>query len=308
MTRSLNDIAKAKFAYVESDGVGFRRAARILQSVWRERAGLPIGEHYGRPLGSRLPADVAERDLSNYLTPGIRDVVREELTGASDAQLYSKPRIFNDLLSSQPLCFNLFGELKLNPDLATTVFNSLRPGSVKTVTLIGFEYSPERSSERFTRDRSAFDVFVEYETVGGGRGFIGIEVKYHESLQEPAATHRPRYDEVAALMGCFESQSLSKLHRAPLQQLWRDHLLAGSMVNDGALGYAEGSFVVIYPVGNTFCRSAIQEYRKCLTNSSTFDAWTLEEVVSTLSLATSDTWVEVLRERYLDFTRLNGIK
>ena len=302
--RNIDSIARAMSAYVESDGTGFRRAARTLQSLWRERSSLPMGEHKGEPLGSRLPADLAERDLVNYLTPGIRKVVREELASASDSQLFAKPRIYNDLLSSQPLCFNLFGELKLDLGLATSVMKALRPEAIGTVTGVLFEYSPGRSSERFTGDRSAFDVFVEYDALKGGRGFIGIEVKYHESLQEPAATNRPRYDEVAAEMGCFHDASLPILHDAPLQQFWRDHLLAGSMISDGALGYTEGAFVVVYPAANTCCRSAVRKYRECLKDASTFDAWTLEEFVGILSHNTSEPWVDDFRGRYLDFRKL----
>ncbi|QDG52136.1 hypothetical protein FIV42_15710 [Persicimonas caeni] len=39
-----------------------------------------------------------------------------------------QPRIFNNLLSSQPLCFNLFGELQQNLELATEVFRTLAEG------------------------------------------------------------------------------------------------------------------------------------------------------------------------------------
>lgn len=304
MLKNLDSIAKATFAYVESDGAGFRRAARTLQSLWRERSNLPMGEHKGVPLGSRLPVDIAERDLVNYLTPGIRKVVKDELAGASDSQLFAKPRIYNDLLSSQPLCFNLFGELKQDFGLATSVMKALRPSAIGTVTGIRFEYSPGRSSERFTGDRSAFDVFVEYDALKGGRGFLGVEVKYHESLQEPAATNRPRYDEVAAKMGCFNEACLPMLHEAPLQQFWRDHLLAGSMLSDGELVYTEGAFVVVYPAANTYCRSAVLRYRECLRDTSTFDAWTLEEFVGILSLNTPEPWVDDFRGRYLDFSRL----
>jgi len=303
--QDIDALAKVMFAYVESDGSGFRRAARTLQSIWRERASLPMGEHRGQPFGSRLPADIAERDLCNYLTPGIRNVVRQVLASADDSQLYSKPRIYYDLLSSQPLCFNLFGELKLDLDLASSAFGMLLPGAIRRVTNICFEYSPGRSSERFTGDRSAFDVFVEYEAIQGGRGFLGIEVKYHESLQEPAASHRPRYDEVSALMDCFRPDELSKLRQAPLQQFWRDHLLAGSMMGDSQLGYSEGRFVVLYPAANLACRSAVQRYRECLSNPSTFDAWTLEEFVGILSLATSASWVHEFDRRYLDFSQLS---
>ncbi len=302
--QNIDALAKAMFAYIESDGPGFQRAARTLQSIWRDRSHLPVGEHNGRPLGSRLPAEMAERDLANYLTPGIRKVVRDELINAADSQLFSKPRIYNDLLSSQPLCFNLFGELKLDLGLATSVMEMASPGSAGKVTNIRFEYSPGRSSERFTGDRSAFDVFVEYDAVDGGKGFLGIEVKYHESLQEPAAAHRAEYDRVAAKMGCFPADTLPKLRQAPFQQFWRDHLLAGSMIYDGELGYTEGRFVVLYPAANLDCRSAVQQYRACLSSPATFDAWTLEEFVGILSLATSAPWVEEFRERYLDFSQL----
>jgi len=304
MTQNIDALAKAMFAYVESDGSGFRRAARTLQSLWRDHSNLPMGEHNGRPLGSRLPVEIAERELVNYLTPGIQSIVREELAATTDSQLFSKPRIYNDLLSSQPLCFNLFGELKLDLGLATSVLGMLSPGLISKATNIRFEYSPGRSSAKYTGDRSAFDVFVEYDAVNGGRGFLGIEVKYHESLQEPAAVHRRRYDEVAAMMGCFNKDKLSILHLAPLQQFWRDHLLAGSMICDGEPGYTEGKFIVLFPAANLFCRSAVQKYRECLNNSATFDAWTLEEFVGKLSLATSAPWVEEFRKRYLDFSQL----
>lgn len=49
------------------------------------------------------------------------------------------------------------------------------------VTRIEFEHSPSRSDPRFTNDRSAFDVFVEYKRASGKSGFLGIEVKYHEA-------------------------------------------------------------------------------------------------------------------------------
>ncbi len=300
MNQSIDDLAVAKCAYVESDGPGFRRNARILQSIWRERANLPMGVHNGRPLGSRLPAELAERDLCNYLTPGIRSVVRAELAAAAGSRLFSKPRIYNDLLSSQPLCFNLFGELKLDLGLASEVMRALRPACIGAVSSIRFEYSPGRSNEHFTGDKSAFDVFVEYESINGGQGFLGIEVKYHENLKDPAAVHRPRYDEIARSMGCYKADCLARLHRKPLQQFWRDHLLAGSMLCDDRSGYSEGAFVVLYPEGNPYCRSAIREYRECLCDTATFDAWTLEEFVGALRRSTQAAWVEELW-RYLDF-------
>jgi hypothetical protein len=44
---------------------------------------------------------------------------------AREAKLFAQPRIFDDLLSSQPLRFNLFGELTRDLALASRVMHRL---------------------------------------------------------------------------------------------------------------------------------------------------------------------------------------
>ena len=125
----LDRLAKDYDVFVASDGAGFKRRARVLQSMWRERQGYPMGEHRGRPLGSRLPMPWARETLANHLTSTIRQVVRDEVVNqeAGGEKLFQTPRIFGNLLSSQPLCFNLFGELQQDPVLATAVMRTLAP-------------------------------------------------------------------------------------------------------------------------------------------------------------------------------------
>ena len=299
----IDELARRYHVYVASDGSGFRRAARTLQSVWREKKGYPAGEHNGRTLGSRLPADFAKESLANYLTPTIREVVRTELSSSSEqGRLFAVPRIYNDLLSSQPLCFNLFGELVADLDLATDLFRFLRPAAVEKVTAIRFEHSPGRGDPRFTGDRSAFDVFIEYRHQSGGHGFFGIEVKYHEDLAGKPAEHRPRYDEVAQTMGCFCPDTWPRLRESPLQQIWRDHLLAGATKSE--LGYEDGVFVFLYPSCNTHCKSAVDRYQETLTDMGTFEVWTLEAVVNALRKISRAPWTEAFHQRYLDFSAL----
>lgn len=185
ISTDLDILARQYHAYIKSDGRGFRRRARILQSIWREEQGYRPGLHRGEPLGSRLPMPEAKDKLTNYLTEPIRDVVRAEVLDPekSSGKVFAKPRIFNDLLSSQPLCFNLFGELQQDLDLASAVFQELTDGRVARVTSIKFEWSPGKGKLKYTNDRSAFDVYMKYRTPKGGKGFIGIEVKYHENLR-----------------------------------------------------------------------------------------------------------------------------
>jgi hypothetical protein len=285
----------------------FQRRARLLQSLWREDRGLPIGVHRGKPLGSRIDAAHARATLANFLTDGVRDVVRHAVLGAGRThdQLIDEERLFSNLLSSQPLCFNLFGELARDLDLATRVFRELAPARVPRVTAIIFEHSPGRSDGRFTGDRSAFDVFVTYDSPAGKRGFLGIEVKYHEALGDPAAEHRPRYDAVADAMGCFVAER-DALKEPPLQQIWRDHLLAGALVAAN-VGFDEGAFVFLAPEGNTACWRAIASYRERLVTDDSLLAWTLEAVIRAARASTSARWVDELAARYVGFEAIDRL-
>jgi hypothetical protein len=90
-----------------------------------------------------MPA--AEEQLWNFLTPAIGEFVRSEFRSnlsraGRKRKLYGYPRIFEDLLSSQPLAFNLFGELALNLDRATQVARHLWPERVASVSSVEFEW------------------------------------------------------------------------------------------------------------------------------------------------------------------------
>ena len=296
-TAPTDDLLRAHDAFVKSDNQ-FQRSVRLRQALWREKRGYPVGLHRGSPLGTRLKMPDAKEHLWNYLTDGIRNVIHAEVLGAgrSLGKLFGQPRIFNDLLSSQPLCFNLFGELKLDLALASRVMHRLVPDKIETVLRIEFEHSPGRGDPRYTADRSAFDVYIEYGSLTGQRGFLGIEVKYHEDMNDALAPHRERYDEVARRMPCFQENRLSDLRLKPINQLWRDHLLAGSM--GLADGWKETMFVVLYPAENIQAAAAIQRYQACLADNSTFSSWTLESFVAALEAETG-AWAGELRERYL---------
>ena len=247
----------------------------------------------------------ARQTLVNYLTPNIRRVVRKELRNSirTKEKLYKKPRIYNHLLSIQPLCFNLFGELAEDHELASCVLQEMTMERLARVTAIKFEWSPGRSNERYTNDRSAFDVYVKYEGQGGEPGFLGIEVKYHENLKSSRNYYRTRYDEVAAEMGCFRIGSLPTLRKAgPLQQVWRDHLLVGS--HRECDGFSDACFVMMYPEINIACSLAVDAYQHCLSSFDTFDAWTLEDFIACIARHTEAEWVQAFHERYLNLGRL----
>ena len=299
--RALEAVLAEHQVLVAADSA-FQRRARLLQALWREEHHLPIGVHRGRPLGSRIDLAHGRQTLAAFLTDGIRAVVREAVLGAGRArdQVIFEDRLFANLLSSQPLCFNLFGELARDLDLATRVLRELEPG-IARVTSITFEHSPSRGDPRFTGDRSAFDTFVTYASERGGRGFLGVEVKYHEALGDEPASHRARYDELADAMACFVPDRAA-LRAAPLQQIWRDHLLAGALLAGGE--YDEGAFVLLSPRANVACERALDRYRAHVSSDATFRTWHLEDFARHLARATDEApWTAELEDRYVAFER-----
>jgi hypothetical protein len=286
----------------------WQQRARLLQSLWRERKGLEPGPRSSvdpSPLGSRLTLRDGEPGpdgLHNYMSPAAKDAVLAALADPASGAMLSRPRLWVDLLSSQPLCFNVFGPLAADTHLASAVFSALYPGRVDGVRRIAFEYSPGRDDPLYTDNRSAFDVFVEYDGPRGP-GFLGIEVKYHENLVVKAARDKG-YAELAAGTAAFRPDALRRLAAPPLQQLWLDHLLALRMRAAHPGTWADCVFVLLHPAGNRPVARAATDYASCLSDASTFESLTLERLIQTLRQIQSQRWVEDLYERYLDPRRL----
>lgn len=273
-----------------------------MQSKWREKQDLPFVKY-----GNFLPSDLARKDRSNFLTDKIRTLVQYELYRAINlGKLIREDRMWENLLSSQPLCFNLFGELHFDLILATKYFKKLFPEKIESVTEILFEHSPGRESEKYTGDKSAFDVFVEYISPKAKKGFIGIEVKYAESLKEEGPKesanifikHKKRYLELTN-SAIFNLDEIDKLKLPPLSQIWRDHLLAIATKMD----YDEGFFVFCFPQENEECLNGVNQYKGCLASddeeSTFFYPRYLETFIDTLIQITYTDWARELKCRYL---------
>ena len=100
-------------------------------------------------------------------------------------------------------------------------------------------------------------------------------------------------------MGCFVPESLARLRQKPLEQFWRNHLLAGSLVLDPRSVFKEGTFVLLYPSRNQVVHRGAELYRTCLSDEATFTAWTLESVLDVLAGVCAGPWVQAVKQRYL---------
>ena len=290
---------------------------RYLQSLWRVSKNIPVKKSNGQSDNDVYGNYTSDPD-ANFMTDGIRSLVNHELAPENKGdRLIEETRLRSNLLSSQPLCFNLFGELKLNLKKALQFFNTLYDNYFKSIDKIEFEYNPARRDPRLTGDRSAFDVFVEYTSVFRKKGFIGIEVKYSETLNEGAATvedilnkqfcneprtRRDRYRELSE--GLFAETSYEELEQLPAFQIWGDHLLAVSMCKAFPEKYDEGIFLFLAPFSNKNCRDGVEKYKNLLLNpevsldSHFCYAW-LEEYIDTLDKVFGEDWTKDMKIRYL---------
>lgn len=279
--------------------VSFRRAASELQQRWIAEQGHALG-----PSQTRLAMPEAEARLWNFLTPGVGALVRSEyernrfVRDQASKKLFGYPRLFDNTLSSQPLCFNLLGELALDTNLATKVFATLYPHDVLRVQEIRFEYSPGRREARYLGNRTAADAFVVHTTPTGGRGFLAIETKYVETMASDNLWDEERYGSKAA-------QADAWLYGPPtdarLSQVTLDHLLALSMLHSGD-GWERGRFLYVSPAANAPCQAAAVDYAATLNANGreTFAAPTLEKIHAAIAATCRKPWVEAFHRRYLD--------
>src|SRR4029453_2694301 len=115
----------------EPSDTRFRACARLLQALWREQHRLPIGTHTTsdrthRKLGSR-PSPAAGRAVANFLSPAVAALTRREVAYREVGAFIHEDRLWTNLLSSEPLTFNLFGPLRLDLTLASRVLRLLCP-------------------------------------------------------------------------------------------------------------------------------------------------------------------------------------
>ena len=299
-----------RYRVYEPSDTRFRACARLLQALWREQHQLPIGIHTApdgsrRKLGSRLSTS-AGRTGANFLTPAVAALTRREVAYREVGAFIHLDRLWTNLLSSEPLAFNLFGPLRLDLALATRVLRLLCPDlrdRRAAVRAIWFEYSPGRGASRYTGDHTAFDMLLGYDTPQGRTGFVAVECKYAEACQGPAPELKARYDAIAPASGLFIEPLSPALRHNPLQQFFQQHCLAHTMLQHGL--YNEGRLMVIAPALNNLVQNAVSTYLSHLLKPRPeqvgFVGLTLEEAITAIGRAGAPDYARALYFRYLDW-------
>lgn len=86
----------------------------------------------------------------------------------------------------------------------------------------------------------------------------------------------------------------------PLRQLWFDHLLALSLIDDEATGISRARFVLLAPAINSAAAAVDAKYRNQLADALTYERRSLEEIVAVIRMYTNASWIDDFRRRYLE--------
>jgi hypothetical protein len=285
----------------------FRRGLRYHQSQWREARGHPVGSqpieprpggNPGRPVGSRLPLAYARETGANFVTRGALDAARARTSTVEPHQTLDHQRLWAELLWSQSLAFNLFGDLAADLAHADAAVRTWWPDAPGTVCEVRFAYSPGRLDRSYLGSLRAFAAALMLDLGDGTRGIAAIATRYYDRAK--AETPRPenvaRYLEVADRSGVFRPGAVDALKRkSDLAVLWLEHLLLLSTLQHASAAWRWGRYVVV--AGNSDYADLCERYARLLADRSTFSSLTLEGLLEAGALPAETT--AALRARYL---------
>jgi hypothetical protein len=282
-----------------------RRTARyrLLQSWYRQTvlgvgAGTtsPVGRE--RLVGSRLRLqDVAKRRDLNFLDPKIADYAeRRAVEVQREGGSLEPVRLFHNMLSSMPLCFNVFGMIRETPDAQLEFVRQLLDPTAVAVEMIECEWTPGAG----LGDRTAFDAAIITRHADASSHLIGIETKYTESFS-PTEYESDQYTHVHETSGWFRTGTANGLTGKATNQLWRNCLLAAAAEHAGE--YTTAAVVVVSLADDPGADAAIAGLTAAMTDPSRCRLVSLERIVEAAKqIAPLAAWASEFERRYLDLS------
>jgi hypothetical protein len=249
-------------------------------------------------VGSRLrPQDVAERRDLNFLDPTIADYAeRRAVEVQREGGSLEPVRLFHNMLSSMPLCFNVFGMIRETPDAQLEFVQQLFDPSAVAVEMIECEWTPTAR----LGDRTAFDAALVTRHIDGSTHLIGIETKYTESFS-PTEYTSDEYVGVHEASGWFRTGTAEALVGKATNQLWRNCLLAAAAEMAGE--YTTAAVVVVALDGDPGAEAAMAGLATAMTDASRCRAAPLERIVEAgKRIQPLQPWASEFERRYIDLS------
>ncbi|MBM6735603.1 hypothetical protein H7U35_10285 [Mediterranea massiliensis] len=297
----------------------FTRKARLLQSMYR----VEIGEEEGfgptrnskRKYGNMISG--GEVSGKNFLMKETFEYAKERVEKKKKEKTVETIdgfRLFNNLLSSQPMAFNMFyplmSLLKQDPAKVTlavrSVFKNL---PVFEVTEIGLEFIPT-PIENYTNDKSTMDAYIKFVDNKGGKHIIAIETKYTDVLGVNEASRCEEQKQMLVDTGLFSEdfEELLMGGKVKLTQIYRNLLLTERyrMVE----GLKDSYSVMLSPKEHPSTQEEISSVTEYLKPEYAYklSAVSLEDFVDAMIQYLPEYYAQVyerFRGRYLSFGKVD---
>lgn len=295
----------------------FVAECRLLQSVYRVEIGQDIAPYVGRDGVHHYGNYISDGEVSgaNFLEEYIFEYAKERAEHPKKYETIQKDRLYNNLLSSQPMAFNLFCPLRRMlsemPECATKAISAALPlYPIARVTEVELEFIPDNHIE-LTGDRSAMDAIIRFEDYGGRCSFIAIETKYSENLGTNVARDNKRAISAIKELGCFKPDIEDKIERnkVRLTQIYRNFLLSETY---GRYIDAESHSLILSPKRHPSTKREWLSLRNELAEEyqNKIRTLSLEEFVDALIANSSNeyrTTLERFKDRYLNFDKIKRL-
>ena len=296
---------------------GFVAECRLLQSVYRVEIGQNIAPYAGRDGVHHYGNYIANGELSgaNFLEKYIFEHAKERAEHPKEYETIRKDRLYNNLLSSQPMAFNLFCPLRHMlsemPECATKAVSAALPQyPIAKVTKVELEFIPDNYMD-LTGDKSAMDAIIRFEDHVGRKGFIAIETKYSENLGTNVARDNKRTIAAIGELGCFTPDIEAKINsnKVRLTQIYRNFILSETY---GRYIDAESHSLILSPKRHPSTEREWLSLRNELTEGykEKIRTLSLETFVDALIANSPDeyrTTFEKFKDRYLNFEKIKRL-
>ena len=235
----------------------FVAKCRLLQSIYRVEIGEDEGYiqrgskryFYGNYIMN------GDKTGKNFLEDYIFDYAKKRVNNRKHYETIKEERLFNNLLSSQPMAFNLFCPLikmfEKDESTATDILRAALPDyNINKVTKIDLEFIPD-NYKKLTNDRTAMDAIIEFTDNDGIPSFIAIETKYSENLGVNEASRKGKAKAIETIksLRIFQSEIENRItsKEVALTQIYRNFLLSETYgINQNKKAYS----IVLAPKEN----------------------------------------------------------
>ena len=311
----------------------FVAKCRKLQSIYREEIGekiAPYTDRYGNVhyYGNYIEnGDIPKESgdgWKNFLTECAFKHAKDRVENKKKYETIEKDRLFNNLLSSQPMAFNLFCPLmqmlKESTEKATKVIKAALPDyPIQEVTKIALEFIPGEYKE-LTGDKSAMDAIIRFVDTNGKEGFIAVETKYSENLGKNAAYKKygkgkklPRAQSIDVIrkLRCFITDVEESIIKGniPLTQIYRNFLLSEAY---GFYNELQSYSIILASKKHPTTQKELESLTNVLRDEykNKIKEIKLEDFVNALINNCSEEYrvvFERFKDRYLNFKKLNNL-